>query len=139
MPILGRHRRDERERGQHVVAEPDVPEDRKPQSDEAHSAFTPPPGVGTPDAPEEDHPTSEFAVPAGLAPEVPAEPEGSAFAPPRTYSAKQSPPAFTPAHGVPVVRLTRDAPWQDRMRAMLRMPVGERPVPETVQRHEEEV
>ncbi|MEU4494277.1 threonine/serine exporter family protein [Streptomyces sp. NBC_00210] len=120
-----------------MVAEPDVPEDRKPQSDEAHSAFTPPPGVGTPDAPEEDHPTSEFAVPAGLAPEVPAEPEGSAFAPPRTYSAKQSPPAFTPAHGVPVVRLTRDAPWQDRMRAMLRMPVGERPVPETVQRHEE--
>ncbi|MGI5402016.1 threonine/serine ThrE exporter family protein [Streptomyces sp. CA-135486] len=120
-----------------MVAEPDVPEDRKPQSDEAHSAFTPPPGVGTPDAPEEDHPTSEFAVPAGLAPEVPAEPEGSAFAPPSTYSTKQSPPAFTPAHGVPVVRLTRDAPWQDRMRAMLRMPVGERPVPETVQRHEE--
>src|SRR6185369_17553693 len=44
---------------------------------------------------------------------------------------------FTPAHGVPVVRLTRDAPWQDRMRAMLRMPVHERPVPEAVQRHEE--
>lgn len=120
-----------------MVAEPDVPEDRKPQSDEAHSAFTPPPGVGTPDAPEEDHPTSEFAVPAGLAPEVAAEPEGSAFAPPSTYSSRQSPPAFTPAHGVPVVRLTRDAPWQDRMRAMLRMPVHERPVPEAVQRHEE--
>ena len=41
----------------------------EPQSDEAHSAFTPPAGVGQPEAPEEDHPSSEFAVPAGLAPE----------------------------------------------------------------------
>jgi uncharacterized membrane protein YjjP (DUF1212 family) len=120
-----------------VVAEPEGPEDRKPQSDEAHSAFTPPPGVGQPETPEEDHPSSEFAVPTGMTTEAPAEPEGSAFAPPRTYSAKDSPPAFTPAHGIPVVRLTKDAPWQDRMRAMLRIPVGERPVPETVQRQDE--
>jgi uncharacterized membrane protein YjjP (DUF1212 family) len=120
-----------------VVAEPEGPEDRKPQSDEAHSAFTPPAGVGQPEAPEADHPSSEFAVPAGLAPEVPAEQEGSAFAPPSTYSAKKSPPAFTPAHGMPVIRLTKHAPWQDRMRAMLRIPVGERPVPEHAQRQDE--
>ncbi|MET7618444.1 threonine/serine exporter family protein [Streptomyces sp. NPDC005408] len=120
-----------------MVAEPEGPEDRKPQSDEAHSAFTPPPGVGQPEVPEEDHPSSEFAVPEGIGTEGPAEPEGSAFAPPSTYSTKNSPPAFTPAQGIPVVRLTKDAPWQDRMRAMLRMPVGERPVPEAVQRHEE--
>ncbi|MEV4331537.1 threonine/serine exporter family protein [Streptomyces sp. NPDC049597] len=119
------------------MAEPEGPEDRKPQSDEAHSAFAPPPGVEQPGAPEEDHPSSEFAVPEGLLPEPPPEPEGSAFAPPSTYSARTSPPAFTPAHGVPVVRLTKDAPWQDRMRAMLRMPVGERPVPETVHRQGE--
>jgi uncharacterized membrane protein YjjP (DUF1212 family) len=120
-----------------VVAEPEGPEDRKPQSDEAHSAFTPPAGVGQPEAPEEDHPSSEFAVPAGLAPEAPAGQEGSAFAPPSTYSAKKSPPAFTPAHGMPVIRLTKHAPWQDRMRAMLRIPVGERPVPEHAQRQDE--
>ncbi|UYQ63584.1 threonine/serine ThrE exporter family protein [Streptomyces peucetius] len=120
-----------------MVAEPEGPEDRKPQSDEAHSAFTPPAGMEQPEAPEEDHPSSEFAVPQGLAPEPPAEPEGSAFAPPRTYSARTSPPAFTPAHGIPALRITKDAPWQDRMRAMLKMPVGERPVPETPQRHDE--
>lgn len=119
------------------MAVPEGPEDRKPQSDEAHSAFTPPPGVGQPDAPDEDHPSSEFAVPAGMSTEAPAEPEGSAFAPPSTYSAEDSPPAFTPAYGIPVVRPTKDAPWQDRMRAMLRIPVGERPVPEAVQRHDE--
>ncbi|MFI2372442.1 threonine/serine exporter ThrE family protein [Streptomyces sp. NPDC018833] len=119
------------------MAEPEGPEDRKPQSDEAHSAFAPPAGVEQPEAPEEDHPSSEFAVPEGLVPEPPPEPEGSAFAPPSTYSARNSPPAFTPAHGVPVVRVTKDAPWQDRMRAMLRMPVGERPVPETAHRQDE--
>jgi uncharacterized membrane protein YjjP (DUF1212 family) len=68
---------------------------------------------------------------------VPPEQEGSAFAPPSTYSAKKSPPAFTPAHGMPVIRLTKHAPWQDRMRAMLRIPVGERPVPEHAQRQDE--
>ncbi|MFF3326595.1 threonine/serine exporter family protein [Streptomyces sp. NPDC002889] len=120
-----------------MVAEPEGPEDRKPQSDEAHSAFAPPAGVEQPEAPEEDHPSSEFAVPQGFAPEPPAEPEGSAFAPPSTYSARRSPPAFTPAHGIPVVRMTKGAPWQDRMRAMLRMPVGERPVPETAHRQDE--
>jgi uncharacterized membrane protein YjjP (DUF1212 family) len=120
-----------------VVAEPEGPEDRKPQSDEAHSAFAPPAGVGQPEAPEEDHPSSEFAVPEGLAPEPAAEPEGSAFAPPRTYSARNSPPAFTPAHGIPLVRTSKDAPWQDRMRAMLKIPVGERPMPESPHRHDE--
>ncbi|MFI6288668.1 threonine/serine exporter family protein [Streptomyces sp. NPDC051018] len=132
---------------------------RKPASDEATSAFGPPgvparpeppveehptsefavpAGVAPPDAPEEDQPTSEFATPTGVAETAgAAETEGSAFAPPSTYSARRSPPAFTPAEGVPVVTLTKDAPWQDRMRTMLRMPVGERPVPEAVQRHEE--
>ncbi|WP_185923778.1 threonine/serine ThrE exporter family protein [Streptomyces sp. WAC05374] len=118
-----------------VAPETDGPEDRKPQSDEAHSAFAPPPGVEQPSGTEEDQQTtSEFALPRGLAPEPPAEPEGSAFAPPSTYSAKESPPAFTPAQGFPAIRLSKDAPWQDRMRTMLRMPVSERPVPEPVQR-----
>lgn len=119
------------------MAEPDGPEDRKPQSDEARSAFVAPAGVEQPVVPEEEHPTSEFAVPEGLAPEPPAEPEGSAFAPPSTYSAKQAPPAFTPAHGMPMVRLPADAPWQDRMRTMLRLPVGDRPVPETARKEDE--
>ncbi|MFI5757942.1 threonine/serine exporter family protein [Streptomyces sp. NPDC051569] len=132
-----------------MVAEPDGPEDRKPQSDEARSAFTPPAGVGRPPAPEDDQPTSEFALPEGLSTEAPAEPGGSAFdtppgtsggAPgsgPSTYSARHSPPAFTPAYGVPMVTLAKEAPWQDQMRTLLRMPVGDRPVPETVQRHDD--
>ncbi|MFJ5938278.1 threonine/serine exporter ThrE family protein [Streptomyces sp. NPDC093071] len=117
----------------------EAPEDRKPQSDEARSAFVPPAGVEPPAPPEEEHPTSEFALPSGLRaePEAGPEPEGSAFAPPATYSAKNSPPAFTPAYGVPLVRLSRDAPWQDRMRTMLRLPVGERPVPEAPRKEDE--
>ncbi|MDI5962893.1 threonine/serine ThrE exporter family protein [Streptantibioticus silvisoli] len=43
---------------------------------------------------------------------------------------------FTPPDGIPVVRLPGDAPWQDRMRAMLRMPVAERPALEPVPRPE---
>ncbi|MGW9034278.1 threonine/serine exporter family protein, partial [Streptomyces sp. NPDC055721] len=76
-----------------MVAEPDgskgapddAPEDRKPQSDEARSAFVPPAGVEQPSPPEEEHPTSEFALPQGLTAEPPAEQEGSAFATPATY------------------------------------------------------
>ncbi|MFE3996000.1 threonine/serine exporter ThrE family protein [Streptomyces goshikiensis] len=106
-------------------------EDRKPKSDEARSAFTTPAGM-VPEAIEEDQPTSEFSVPEGLAAQLP-EPEGSAFAPPATYSAHHSPPAFTPVPGMPVSRMT-DSLWQDRMRTMLRMPVDVRPVPEPAQR-----
>ncbi|MEU2246844.1 threonine/serine exporter family protein [Streptomyces sp. NPDC019224] len=136
-----------------MVAEPGGSDDEKPQSDEAHSAFSRPAGTEPPAAPpEEDHPTSEFALPAGVTPEPPSggsgsgsgtgsasgsETIGSAFAPPSTYSFRDSPPAFTPAYGVPMVRLTKEAPWQDRMRTMLRMPVAERPAPEPVQRHDE--
>ncbi|RSS54273.1 threonine/serine exporter ThrE family protein [Streptomyces sp. WAC01280] len=128
-----------------MVAEPDgskgapddAPEDRKPQSDEARSAFVPPAGVEQPSPPEEEHPTSEFALPPGLTAEPPAEQEGSAFATPATYSAKNSPPAFTPAYGVPLVRLPQNAPWQDRMRTMLRLPVHERPVPEAAGKEDE--
>ncbi|WP_124284305.1 threonine/serine exporter family protein [Streptomyces sp. ADI92-24] len=135
-----------------MVAEPGGPEDQKPQSDEARSAFSQPAGVGKSPPPEEDHPTSEFALPSGLTPEQQgsgsasgtgsasgsgaasgSDTIGSAFAPPRTYSARDS-PAFTPAHGIPMVRLTKEAPWQDRMRTMLRMPVAERPAPEPVQK-----
>ncbi|MCL6301035.1 threonine/serine exporter family protein [Streptomyces kronopolitis] len=123
-----------------------APEERKPASDEAHSAFTPPLGVPYPPAPEEEHPTSEFALPAGLRPETPAEQEGSAFTPPSSTTGQHPMPAgatamgaaFTPPHGIPVVRLTKEAPWQDRMRTMLRMPVGERPVPERPERDDEE-
>ncbi|GKQ37298.1 threonine/serine exporter ThrE family protein [Streptomyces sp. A012304] len=123
-------------------------EDRKPRSDEARGTFDPevtsefaiPAGLAVPRAGGESETTSEFAVPVGLdAPQpVSAEPEGSAFTPPRTYSARRAPTAFTPAEGFPVVSLTKDVPWQDRMRTMLRMPVAERPAPERVVKAEEE-
>ncbi|MGW3935502.1 threonine/serine exporter ThrE family protein [Streptomyces phaeochromogenes] len=123
------------------MTEPEA-EDRKPQSDEARSAFVPPAGVVAQPVPveEESSTTSEFALPKGLGvPQVPAtDSEGSAFSMPRTYSAKHAPPAFTPPAGTPRVDLTKDVPWQDRMRTMLRMPVAERPVPETVQKTEDE-
>lgn len=130
-------------------------EDRKPKSDEARSTFLPPAGAAVdgdmsttsefaiPEglaAPRvtgaECEVTSEFALPQGLdVSQVPsAEPEGSAFTPPSTYSAKHAPSAFTPPSGIPVVSLTKDVPWQDRMRTMLRMPVAERPAPEPSQR-----
>jgi uncharacterized membrane protein YjjP (DUF1212 family) len=121
-----------------VVADPHGPEeDRKPQSDEAHSAFAPPAGVEPPVPPEEDHPSSEFAVPDWLTTGTADEPEGSAFRPPSAFDARMSHPAYTPAPGSPPVRLAKDAPWQDRMRTMLRMPVSERPPAEAAQRHEE--
>lgn len=135
-----------------MVAEPGGPDDQKPQSDEARSAFSQPAGVERSAGPsDDDHPTSEFSLPSGLTPEPPGPPAGSgtgsasgsdtigsAFAPPRTYDARNSPPAFTPAHGIPMIRLTKEAPWPDRMRTMLRMPVHDRPAPETVQRHDDE-
>jgi uncharacterized membrane protein YjjP (DUF1212 family) len=114
-------------------------EDRKPQSDEARMAFTPPAGVEVGDS--ESETTSEFALPKGLdVPQGPpsAEPGGSAFTTPHTYSAKDAPPAFTPPSGIPVVSLTKDVPWQDRMRAMLRMPVADRPAPERIVKADEE-
>ncbi|MBD9735118.1 threonine/serine exporter family protein [Streptomyces sp. H28] len=137
-------------------------EDRKPQSDEARSGFLSPSGLGVPAEPESST-TSEFAVPEGLAvpkagrtgteseatsefalptgldvtPQPPADTEGSAFNPPSTYRARQAPPVFTPPSGVPVVSL-KDVPWQDRMRTMLRMPVTERPAPESLQRPDDE-
>ncbi|MEU8982464.1 threonine/serine exporter family protein [Streptomyces sp. NPDC048309] len=123
------------------MADPEA-EDRKPQSDEARSAFAQPAGVATPAPPtadEESSTTSEFALPKGL--DVPQSPgteaEGSAFSTPHTYSAKHAPPAFTPPAGIPVVSLAKDAPWQDRMRTMLRMPVTERPAPELVRKVDE--
>ncbi|WP_425507787.1 threonine/serine ThrE exporter family protein [Streptomyces olivoverticillatus] len=118
----------------------DPDEDRKPPSDEAHSAFTPPLGVPLPPPPEEEHPTSEFALPEGLAPEPSeAEPERSAFTLPEGTTAPSGSsttqstayPAFTPPYGIPKVSLTKvEMPWQDRMRTMLRMPLAERPMPE---------
>ncbi|MER7396632.1 threonine/serine exporter family protein [Streptomyces sp. NPDC000151] len=135
-----------------MASDPETPEDRKPQSDEARSAFTSPLGVPQPPLPEDEHPTSEFALPEGMRAEAPAEPEGSAFAPPgsspdgtngSTTGTHQLPttpagwPAFTPPHGIPVVSLTKDVPWQDRMRTMLRMPVTERPAPERIERADE--
>lgn len=116
-------------------------DERKPAQDEARSAFTPPLGVPYPPLPEDESPTSEFALPEGLRPETPAEQEGSAFAPP-SGTTGQHPlpsgfPAFTPPHGIPVLSLTKEAPWQDRMRTMLRMPVHERPTPERFERADE--
>lgn len=128
------------------MAEQGGTEDQKPQSDEAHSAFVPPAGVEqSPGPSDDDHPTSEFALPAGVQNDPPPGPgPGSASAPggaAGTTSAFTTPsgvtphpPAFTPAQGIPMVRLTKEAPWQDRMRTMLRMPVFERPAPESVQK-----
>ncbi|RPE41879.1 uncharacterized membrane protein YjjP (DUF1212 family) [Streptomyces sp. Ag109_O5-1] len=120
-------------------------EDRKPRSDEARydpeitSEFAVPEGIAVPEGGAEPDTTSEFAVPKGLAAPQPVEgePEGSAFSVPSTYSAHDAPPVFTPASGFPAVSLVKDAPWQDRMRTMLRMPVTERPAPEPVQKAEE--
>ncbi|MCD9878866.1 threonine/serine ThrE exporter family protein [Streptomyces guryensis] len=122
-------------------------EDRKPQSDEARGTFDPeitsefaiPAGFAAPRVVVEPETTSEFAVPDGLdVPQAPsAEPEGSAFSTPSTYSTQHAPAAFTPATGIPVVSLTKDVPWQDRMRTMLRMPVAERPAPEPGPKAEE--
>ncbi|MFD7545997.1 threonine/serine exporter family protein [Streptomyces sp. NPDC059578] len=122
------------------------PVDTKPVADEAHSAFSQPTGVQPqPAAADEDsQTTSEFTVPEGVPePSVTEAAEtaasgGSAFSTPRTYRAKTAPPAFTPPSGMPLVRLTEEAPWQDRMRTMLRMSVTERPAPEAVQRHEDD-
>ncbi|WP_282792149.1 threonine/serine exporter family protein [Streptomyces sp. CC224B] len=120
------------------MADPEE-DDRKPQSDEARSAFAPVGGVDQTAAPEEDHPSSEFTIPTGLRiPPAPEDNESSAFTPPHTYDARQPASAFTPPGGVPVVRLTKEAPWQDRMRTMLRTPVAERPAPEATQRSEDD-
>ncbi|MEU6609361.1 threonine/serine exporter family protein [Streptomyces shenzhenensis] len=122
-------------------------EDRKARSDEARTTYDPevtsefavPAGLAVPRAGAESETTSEFAVPEGLEAPQPAsaEPEGSAFSLPSGYSAQHGPVVFTPPGGVPAVSLTKDAPWQDRMRTMLRMPVTERPAPEAVHKAEE--
>ncbi|MBD0742084.1 threonine/serine exporter family protein [Streptomyces sp. CBMA152] len=136
--ILGTRIRTEGAGGRQAVAEQQAAEDRKPSSDEARSAFSAPEGVEQPGPPEEDAPTSEFALPAGVPePEPVVEQPASAFARPSTYSAREAPPALITTAGLPLVRLSKDAPWQDRMRTMLRMPVGERPVPESAQRSDD--
>ncbi|MFD4604827.1 threonine/serine exporter ThrE family protein [Streptomyces sp. NPDC058464] len=120
-------------------------EDRKPRSDEARydpeitSEFAVPAGVAVPEGGGESESTSEFTVPEGLVAPQPVSggAEGSAFSTPSAYSADDAPAAFTPASGFPTVSLVKDAPWQDRMRTMLRMPVTERPAPEPVQKAEE--
>ncbi|MFJ4686163.1 threonine/serine exporter ThrE family protein [Streptomyces sp. NPDC091377] len=122
-------------------------QDRRPPQDEARGVFDPevtsefavPDGMAVARPGDEPETTSEFSVPEGL--DVPAsaggEQEGSAFTAPSTYSARNAPPVFTPVGGVPAVSLTKHAPWQDRMRTMLRMPVAERPAPETAHKTDE--
>ncbi|MHC0431835.1 threonine/serine exporter family protein [Streptomyces sp. O3] len=114
-------------------------DDRKPQSDEAHSAFAPVEGFDAAAPAETDEqPTSEFTIPDGLRiPPAPEEPESSAFTPPPAFEARLA-SHFTPPEGVPLVKLIKEAPWQDQMRTMLRTPSGERPAPEPTQRHEDE-
>nr|WP_202495554.1 threonine/serine exporter family protein [Streptomyces sp. SID4982] len=121
-------------------------EDRKPRSDEARATYDPeitsefaiPEGLAVARGSVESETTSEFSMPKGLETQAEAEPEGSAFNTPRTYSVKDAQSAFTPATGVPMITLITDAPWQDRMRTMLRMPVAERPALEPVVRSEDE-
>ncbi len=114
-------------------------EDHKPTSDEARSAFAQPKGVHAAAQVSEDESqtTSEFAIPEGLIPpQAHAERESSAFSRPPTYNPRTAHPAFTPPVGIPQVRLTKELPWQDRMRTMLRMPVAERPALDPKPRHE---
>nr|WP_238420597.1 threonine/serine exporter family protein [Streptomyces taklimakanensis] len=97
------------------------------QTEDEHptSEFALPEGLSAPPAPVEDeYPTSEFALPEGV--RKPAHPEPGS--------------AFTPPDGIPVLgNLVRPgAPWQDRMRTMVRLPLGERPVPERPRRTDEE-
>ncbi|GAB3645123.1 threonine/serine exporter family protein [Streptomyces sparsus] len=101
-------------------------EDTKPTTDEAHSAFSNPLGMPLPPIPEEEHPTSEFAVPEGFRAQV-SETAGSAF-------------HYTPAQGIPAVAslIKGNAPWQDRMRTMVRLPLAERPAPERSVRVEDD-
>ncbi|WP_016910310.1 threonine/serine ThrE exporter family protein [Streptomyces xiaopingdaonensis] len=103
-------------------AEGTGPEDAQP-SDETRSAFTPPLGVPLPPEPEDDQPTSEFTIPSGL----------------KVAQSYDMGSAFTPAEGIPVVGplANKGAPWQDRMRTMVRMPLAERPAPERAPRAEE--
>ncbi|MFP3992621.1 threonine/serine exporter family protein, partial [Streptomyces sp. E11-3] len=65
-------------------------DDRKPQSDEAHSAFAPVGGFDTATpADVDDQPTSEFTVPQGLRiPPAPEDSESSAFRPPPSFEAR---------------------------------------------------
>jgi uncharacterized membrane protein YjjP (DUF1212 family) len=76
-----------------------------------------------------------------LGPKPPSALESSAFAPPTatSHTAKDARSAFTftPPQGIPLLRLAEEAPWQDRMRTMLRLPVGERPAPVPAQPHDE--
>jgi uncharacterized membrane protein YjjP (DUF1212 family) len=121
--------------------------DLGPQPEETRSAFAPPQGVAVP-PPRDERPASEFTVPGDLVTKSAHEPESSAFVPPRAHAAQaeraeratgrpSAAPAFTPPQGVPAVRLAKNAPWQDRMRTMLRMPVAERPLPERAQKAED--
>ncbi|MEU6176063.1 threonine/serine exporter family protein [Streptantibioticus parmotrematis] len=109
-------------------------EDGKPDSDEAHSAFTPPLGVPLPPAPEPEG--SAFSPPSGTTP-PPASGTGPGT-PSGSTTGSHAFTAFTPPEGIPMVRLASDAPWQDRMRAMLKMPVAERPAPEALAKAEAE-
>lgn len=135
-------------------------EDRRPQSERARSMYAHPAGGGTavdtessttseftlpeglamgrPAVPESET-TSEFALPDGLdTPPAPTpETEGSAFSLPSGFGLETL-HAFTPATGLPAVELVKDAPWQDRMRTVLRLPVAERPAPESAQRTSDE-
>ncbi|WP_425443901.1 threonine/serine ThrE exporter family protein [Streptomyces aidingensis] len=77
--------------------------------------------------PGETH--SGFAVPEGVTPPAPV-PPGPAATGPGPGTADPFAAGFTPAEGIPAVLLGRGMPWQDRMRTMVRLPIGERPAPE---------
>lgn len=112
------------------------------------SAFAPPSGVVLPGPAASGAPTSDFTPPTEgtpgaargrvpLSPRPPAEPDGSAFAPPPggppgggARGRASLPNAFTPPSGVPRLNVSHQSPWPDRMRALLRMSVAERPAPE---------
>ena len=93
----------------------------EPTDQETTSGFAIPEGL-TPPAPEVDEPSSEFAIPEGLS------------VAPRPVPRSE----FTPARGIPVPAGLRNAPWQDRMRSLVRLPLTERPAPERPPQSEDE-
>jgi uncharacterized membrane protein YjjP (DUF1212 family) len=104
----------------------------KPESDEAHSAFTPPRGVPLLPPPPSEPEASAFAPPASRA--TTGATTGTHPLPSQPFNSQPFNNAFTPPEGIPLIRVGADAPWQDRMRAMVRTPVAERPAPESAGR-----
>jgi uncharacterized membrane protein YjjP (DUF1212 family) len=111
-----------------VAGESWRPGGEQPEESESEttSGFAVPEGLSLPGPPVDENPTSEFAVPEGLSLAPPAGPRSEFTS--GTSGTLGTLSDFTPAQGVP--QFVRGGPWQDRMRALVRLPLAERPSPE---------